>query len=579
MTVCFEVSFEVCNKIGGIYTVISSKTKYMKKHYKDNYFAIGYYVKEKAESEFKEEELPNWIKEYDEFFRSQGIIIHYGRWLKGNDVKTILIDSEEFKKMRVNDIKGELWKLFKIDSLNSGDDFNTPVAWAYAAGKVIEKLSSKIKDKIVVHSHEWLAGVCNLYLRSKGFDKGLVFTSHATVLGRTYASVNPDNPIIDSSQPIDELVYRYNIQAKHLTEKESAKNSNVFTTVSEITAKEAEIVLGIKPQLITYNALDFSKIPQVYELTAKEMENREKLNNFLKFYFLPYYQFDINNSFVIMTSGRHEFKGKGIDIFIDALFKMNEYLKKTKSKKHIIALIFVPSDFTKRNDEIRRNYNKFHFIEDEIESKMDNLYKKIIDCVVYSKNPTKEILSKEFINDVEILSQKFKIGKKKPPISAFDLKEKDDILNKIESSELDNGEEDKVKIVYYPCYVTKDDNLIEMTYPEIVNACDMAIFPSRYEPWGYTPIEAAAHLTLSITSNLSGCGKYILSKFKGSKGISVVNIDNNAAEEIKNIVVENMFLNEKELLTKKITAREISESLDWKVQIKNYIKAHRIALR
>lgn len=579
MTACFEVSYEICNKVGGIYTVIKSKTKAMKQSYEE-YYAIGYYSPDKAKGEFEQEPLPEKLKSLKEFFHKQGINIYYGAWIKGNNVKTFLIECSKFEYNMINSIKKELWDKYQVDSMNSPSDFNAPVAWAWAAGMLIEKIVELLHNdkKVIIHSHEWLSGACNLYLKSKGFKKGLVFTSHATVLGRSYAGRNHKEPLVPKNADVNKLVYDYGVQAKHYIEKASANESNIFTTVSETTGKEAEIVLGVKPQVLTFNALDFSKMHSLGDLTNLQPKNRRKMNDFLKFYFLPYYNIDIENAFLVMTSGRNEFMGKGIDLFINSLVELNNHLRKTKSNKTVIGLIFVPSYCGERVDELRKNYNKFHFIEEQLEEKMDGLYKKLIDTVLYSRN-VKELCNEDFVNELEILSRKFKKGKGNPPINAFNLINVDDIYKSIQKSGLDNKKKDNVKIIYYPCYVTPEDSLIEMDYFEIVNACDMAVFPSRYEPWGYTPIEAAANLTVSITSDLSGCGKYILKNFKNNKGIIVVDINDNTSKKIKNLIVENMSLNEKELLIRKIKAREISESLDWKVQIKNYIKAHKLSLK
>ncbi len=240
-----EVSWEVCNKVGGIYTVVKSKAEQMLHHYEGRYFTIGPYFYYRIKGDFTEERPPEKLISAFEELKQEGIICHYGKWLIKGKPDTILIDSIGYFNHK-DRVKGELWESFKVDSLmDSHFDFEEPVVWSYCAGKLIEKISNVEKNKkIVAHFHEWLAGAGLLYLKRNSIKVGTVFTTHATMLGRTLAGMNID--IYGKLGEIDATKEAYNshIQAKFLMEVACANNAEVFTTVSEITGMEAEHFLG-----------------------------------------------------------------------------------------------------------------------------------------------------------------------------------------------------------------------------------------------------------------------------------------------------------------------------------------------
>lgn len=330
----FEVSWEVCNKVGGIYTVVKSKAAKMVDAYGDNYFMIGPYFASKALGQFQEE-LPNqFCKASFEELKKIGVMCHFGKWLVEGAPPVILIDFVNYKS-RTNDIKRELWDWYKIDSLMATQDYDEPLVWAYVVGMLIEKLSKCFDNKrIVAHFHEWLSGAGLLYLKKNNVKIATVFTTHATVLGRTLASSNVDlYNVWDKINP-DEEVYKYNIESKHLVEKNSAAFADVFTTVSEITEMEASYFLKKKSDALLPNGLDISKFPSFEELAIKHGIQRDRIREFMLYYFFPYYTFNPKETLIYFVAGRYEFHDKGIDIYIKALGRLNEKLKQSKSKKN-----------------------------------------------------------------------------------------------------------------------------------------------------------------------------------------------------------------------------------------------------
>ncbi|MEM3374753.1 MAG: glycogen/starch synthase, partial [Candidatus Woesearchaeota archaeon] len=267
----FEISWEVCNKVGGIFTVISSKVLPMQKVYGENYFTIGPFFPNKIKyDDFKEKLPPDFLKDIFEKLHKIGIKCHYGTWTIEGEPKTILVDYSEFT-YKLNDIKTQNWFLYKIDSLNTQyHDYDEPLLWATACGYLLEEIKNVFFDKkIVAHCHEWLAGGTILYLKSKKIKIGTIFTTHATMLGRTLAT-NHINlyEVLDKINP-EEYAYRFGIQAKHLTEKACANNADVFSTVSEITGIEATYFLGKKPDILLPNGLDIESFPTFEDASIK----------------------------------------------------------------------------------------------------------------------------------------------------------------------------------------------------------------------------------------------------------------------------------------------------------------------
>ncbi len=583
--ILFEVSWEVCNKVGGIYTVVKSKAAKMVEHYGSNYFLVGPYFASKAIAEFQEEVPNEFCKAPFEELKKIGIICHFGKWLIEGSPFVILIDFVNYKH-KTNDIKRELWDWYKIDSLRSQLDYDEPVVWAYTAGMLIEKLLNCYKDKkIVAQFHEWLSGAGLLYIKKKNVKVATVFTTHATVLGRTLASSNIDLYNVWGKINPDNEVYKYNIEAKHLIEKNSAAFADVFTTVSEITGMEAEYLLKKKPDALLPNGLDISKFPTFEELAIKHRLQRDRIREFMLYYFFPYCTFDPKETLIYFIAGRYEFHDKGIDIYIKALGRLNERLKQLKSKKTIIAFIWVPANFRNIRPELLENKTLYQDIKDALEEVIDDVEKNIIYSFVSNKKTTKEnLFEDDFLTEMKIRVGRF-VKKGSPPLLTHDLYDENDvILRTIISAGLRNEEQDPVKIVYYPIYLSGADGLLNLNYYEAMQGSHLGVFPSYYEPWGYTPLEAGALGVSSVTTDLAGFGRYFCTECTQSDtpGIFVLKRLNKSDDDVVNQLVDVMFnfanLSKEDRTANKMQARKTASMADWKSFVNNYIEAHNMAV-
>ncbi|MFH1473444.1 MAG: hypothetical protein ABIE55_00985 [Candidatus Aenigmatarchaeota archaeon] len=581
--VMFEVAFEVCNKVGGIYAVLKTKAARMVEKYKEDYFAIGPYFKERAVLETMKHKPPAFLKQIFSELEKQGIKCFYGKWLIPGKPNVILIDYFDMMK-QAGKIKENLWKDYKIDSWNASYDFDEPVVWSTAVGMLLEKLIPKLKDKkVVCQFHEWLSGAGMLYLKGKA---PTVFTTHATVLGRSIAGSDEDlYAEINSGKPIEpKRAYKYGVQAKHLLEKACAENCDVFTTVSEITGKEAEYILGRKPDITLPNGLDSSKFPTMEEISIYHRKYRKKIKDFLNAYFGPYYETELFDCMIMFTSGRYEFRNKGYDLFIDALGLLNERMKKEGVRKNVFAFFFVARGNSGPNIDILENIRLFEDMQEELKDELPWIEEMIITSLVKGRMPkTGTIFRNEFLDELKRKVMAFK-KRGDPPLSVFNINyEGDPIIDGFRRNSLLNKKTDKVKVIFYPSYLSSTDKLMGLNYEQAVQGTHLGVFPSYYEPWGYTPLDAAENGVLAITSDLAGFGIFIKPKLKKDSGLMVLERDGKSHEEnVKNL--SNMLwnvatMNRKERIPKKAEVKDLASLSDWKILVGKYVEAHNLALK
>jgi len=584
--VLFEVSFETCNKVGGIYAVLESKAKRMVELYKDNYFLIGPYS-ERAVTDYIKQNPPAFCEKVFANLKNEGIYCHFGKWLIQGKPNVILVDFNEVLK-RVNQIKYELWRDYKIDSMGTGFDFDEPIAWSTACGIVIDNLLPFFKGKkVVAQFHEWLSGAALLYLHKK---IPTVFTTHATTLGRTIAGWGEDlyseiNDAIKNGITIDpKRPYKYGVQAKHLIEKACANYATVFSTVSEITAREAAYVLGKKPDITLPNGLDMERFPTMEEFALLHKKYLEKIKHFFSAYFNPYYETNLWDAMVFFTSGRYEMKNKGYDIFIEALGRLNERMKKEGIKRNVFTLFYVPKDNIKENVELLESIKLYDDMKEKVEDEIPWIEEMVLDYIAKGKIPKASVIfRKDFLQECKGKFASFKKGGE-PPFSAYVTDENDLIINTFKKNNLLNKREDKVKAILYPTYLSTTDRLLGLTIEQATQGSHLGVFPSYYEPWGYTPLECAANGVMTITTDMAGFGIFIKqhSNQNDSPGIIVLERENKSHEEIVKSLYEKLWnvvtMPRNERIPKKAQAKSLASLADWKLLIKNYIQAHNMAI-
>ncbi len=529
----FEISWEVCNKVGGIHTVIATKSASVKKELKDNFILIGPdLVRDDGENP---EFLPDkgLFTDWKQKTFSEGFRIKVGRWKIPSSPIAILLDFSSFINQK-DYVFSRLWEDNKLDSLSGQWDYIEPALFGYACGKLIE---SFVKHYLtsgqtsIAHFHEWMTGAGVLYLKNNLPQVATAFTTHATVLGRCIAGNNrPLYSKLNSYNP-EEIAREFKIISKQSLEKITANEADVFTTVSDITSVECEHFLGKPVDIVTPNGFDDGMIPDESEFSEKRVVARYKLLSIASCLLnqdLP------NNTYIVATSGRYEYKNKGIDIFIDALDKLN---RSNGLDRPILAFFLVPAHHYGARKELTSAVDKNE------------------PCECGLRYIT------HYLHDPEW----------------------DPILKAIKKYNLINNANNKVKIVFVPSYLNGNDGLFNLPYYDLLIGCDQTVFASYYEPWGYTPLESLAFSVPTITTSLAGFGLWGKKENKGpQEGVAVIertdSNDEEVAVAIMGEILRNYNLNEKEISVVRNNALETSKTALWTNLFTYYQKAYDIAL-
>lgn len=533
----FESSWEVCNKVGGIYAVLSTRANTLQKKFKDRIIFIGPDCWQDKTCPYFKEDLSlfqDWRNEAEK----EGLKIRTGRWtIPGNPI-AILVDFNKYYKDK-NTIYTQLWEDFKVDSLHAYGDYDEASMFSYAAAKVVESFYNKYlgkKDKVIYHGNEWMTGLGLLYIKKHLPQIATIFTTHATSIGRSIAGNN--KPLYDylfaynGDQMADEL----NVQSKHSIEKQTAHNVDCFTTVSEITGKECEELLDKPADVILPNGFEDDFIPKGATFTKKRAAARKKALQVANA--LLGAELD-DDTLIVSTSGRYEFRNKGVDVYIEAL---NRLLRDNGMKKTVLAFIEVPGWCGEpRQDLIER-----------LES------------------------GKKYDTPLDV-----------PMITHWlHNMSHDNVLGMLKYLDMQNRNEDKVKLIFLPCYLDGNDGILNIQYYDIILGNDLCIYPSYYEPWGYTPLEAIAFKVPCITTDLAGFGLWA-NAVKGryceiEDGVKVVHrTDYNyseVADRIKETIIKFSNFSPAEVKKARSNAYNLSKKALWKEFIENYYIAYDFAL-
>jgi phosphorylase/glycogen(starch) synthase len=532
----FETSWEVCNKLGGIHTVLATKAQTLMQLLGDNIIFIGPDVWRGPSKNPEFIEDASLFPEWQEALRQEGLHVRTGRWNILSKPIVLLVDFSPFVQQK-NEILAKYWESYLVDSISGQWDYVEPVLFGYAAGKVIESFYRcylNYNTKVITHFNEWMTGSGALILKKELPQVGTVFTTHATTVGRSLSGNG--QPFYDNLSDFDgdQKSHELNVVSKHSLEKATAQNVDCFTTVSDITARECRQFLGREVDVVTPNGFEEDFVPKGELYEQKRKMAREKLKTVTEA-LLGYKLSD--NTLFIANSGRYEFKNKGIDVFMDALKYLNE--ETSQGCHELVAFVLIPANtYGPRKDLIEKLNHP------EMDINLDNPFLT------------------HGLNDLGY----------------------DPIINKIQDIHLNNDKDDKVKLIFVPSYLNGNDGIFNMHYYDILIGMDLTVFPSYYEPWGYTPVESMAFSIPTITTTLAGFGLYARQFSKGiDDGIEVImRNDNNQYEtshEIARVIKQYCGKSEDQIRIIKAKAQHIASTVEWDSLIKHYYKAFDIAIK
>lgn len=534
----FEVSWEVCNLVGGIYTVLSTKAKTLQKEHKDKIIFIGPDVwKEKPSPYFIEDDTvtKGWLQQVK---LPYNLKVRTGRWNIPGKPIVVLVDFSPLFEYK-NDLYRLMWDLYGVDSMPAYGDYDEASAFAWASALVIENYYLYINGKeknVVAHFDEWTTAMGLLYI--KHFQPGIAttFTTHATSMGRSIAGNN--KPLYDylAGYNGDQMAQELNMVSKHSVEKRAALHADCFTTVSDITARECTQLLERMPDVVTPNGFERNFVPAQKEFAAKRTTARTKLLDIVQC--LTGHR-PADDAFLVATSGRYEYRNKGIDMFIDAVGRMAQ---RRDLNREIIAFVLTPGWVDTPRADLLERINE-----------MGNYTTPLSDAIVTHH------------------------------IHNYDS---DNIVNQIHWLGLNNHPDSLVKIVFIPSYLTGSDGLLNMPYYDVLVGMDATAFPSYYEPWGYTPLESVAFGIPTITTQLSGFGQWVIGHDASSlkaTGVEVLRrYDDNfigVSQQLADTIVEMSMMSRKDKSAIDRAATRLAAEAQWKNFIVHYDQAYSIALK
>lgn len=585
-----EIAYEVCNQLGGIYTVLRTKAETMVNKWGDSYYAIGPYFSELANYEFSPvEEDGSVVFQAIKNLRSQGFNVHYGVWEVTGGPKVILFDIDSIMG-RLNEIKYYMWRDHHIDCPSYHPVVDKVLAFGEVVHLFIEELSRLNPSKeILAHFHEWMAGTSIPRIRKKSLNIKIIFTTHATILGR-YLAVDkyPFYSALGDIDP-DFEASKYNIVAESKIERAAAHGAHIFTTVSDVTAKEAEYLIGRKPEYILPNGINSLRFEAVHEFQNLHKLYKDKISDFVISHFFPSYSFDLDKTLYFFTSGRYEYQNKGFDLTLDAAAKLNYLMKKNKSDKTVVLFLITKRPYTTINSRT------FHFktILENIRSVCKDIEQELGHQLFLET--VKEKNSTQFPDLQNLVTPYLKLHYRKmisswnahdlPPIVTHNLTDpRDEVVKYLDTASLLNFKEDKVKIVYYPDFINPVGPM-GMEYDQFVRGCHLGIFPSYYEPWGYTPLECLARGVPAATSNLAGFGDYVMKNMKKPEDEGIYIVDRTKhnfqyeASELAQKLYQFTLMSRRERIDQRNRAERASYKFDWKSLGRYYEKAYQEAFK
>lgn len=533
----FESSWEVCNKVGGIYTVLSTRAETLQQSMGDRLIFIGpdCWGANKSPYFVEDETLfGGWAATAV----GDGLLVKTGRWdVPGHPVAVLVDFSPYFAKK--DEIYTRLWEHFGVDSLHAYGDYDEASMFSYAAAKVVESFCNRIVERgarVVYHGNEWMTGLGVLYVKRFLPQVATIFTTHATSIGRSISGNNKPLYGYLSAYDGDRMACELNMQSKHSIEKQTAAHVDCFTTVSDITDRECAALLDKKADVVLPNGFDDNFVPKGAAFTQKRRAARARLlrvANALTGCCFP------ADTLIISTSGRYEFRNKGIDVFIDAMNRIN---KSDGLARQAVAFVEVPA---------------------WVKEARQDLAARLATDGVYD-TPLPQPMLTHWLNNMG----------------------DDRILGMMRYLGMQNERHDKVKVIFVPCYLTGNDGIMNVPYYDLLLGKDLCIYPSYYEPWGYTPLEATAFKVPCITTDLAGFGLWADS-VKGSSseiadGVKVIHRTDYNYSDVANAVCDTVELfshfTKEETAAARAKAGRLSKRALWTNFIKYYHKAYTMAL-
>ncbi|MFM9996970.1 MAG: glycosyltransferase [Phycisphaerales bacterium] len=587
--VLFEVAWEVCNQVGGIYQVLRSKVPAMAERWRDRYFVVGPWVESKASLEFDQTRPTGWLGRVIDALKDEGVIIRHGRWLVPGNPRALLLEHRVDTK-RLDEIKYTLWKDHGIESPAGDALTDSAIVFGEAVRRLLHHVcaawASGGDRRIVAHFHEYLGALGLPMIRRDGLPIATVFTTHATLLGR-YAASN-DEGFYDRLPRMDGWAEaeRFNVRPQYSMERSCAHAAHVFTTVSAITAEECGQLLGRAPEIVTPNGLNIKQFYAAHEMQLLHAEYKDRIHQFTMGHFFPSYSFDLDKTLYVFTSGRFEPRNKGFDLCLEAMARLNAELRVHEPGVTVVFFIITQRPVRSLNPVVLEKRGVLTELRGVCRRIADGLLEQLHRRGAAGERIHLDDLVDEYWR-LRYKRTQFALRTNRLPLITTHIVEDDahdPVLNHIRHLGLINRADDPVKVVYHPEFINPVNPLWGVEYEQFVRGCHLGLFPSLYEPWGYTPLECLALGVPAVSSDLAGFGRHVIENFLGHEELGVTVLRrrgrsfHDSAADLTAKLLDYCRQRRRDRIALRNTVERFSWEFDWGRLAEAYHRAHDLAM-
>jgi glycogen synthase len=585
-----EVAWEVCNKVGGIYTVLRSKSPEMVERWKERYCLVGPYEEQWASVEFEDKRPAGRFGLLCLKLDELGVRVHHGRWLVSGNPRVLLLEH----RVQADELarwKYRVWEELGVDLPAADPLLDDVVSFgraAYLLVKTLTEIEGRARQgrRVIAHFHEWMGGLAIPFLRTNKVKCGVAFTTHATLLGR-YMAGNDEwfYHRLGQADATAEAT-RYGVRAAHEIEKACARGTDAFTTVSPITGEECDKLLGRSPCIITPNGLNMQRFDVGHDFQMLHARYKEAIHRFVMGYFFPSYDFDLDRTLYMFTSGRFEPRNKGFDLCLEAMARLNAQLK--TFDLGVTVVFFIVSNRPTRT--INADVLHRRGVLTELQRVCDEVLREV------GEKLFRRAAAGERVDLDTMVSQYWALRYRRtqqelrraelPPVVTHVMEDDatDPVLNHIRSLKLFNGPDDPVKVVYHPRFISPVNPLWGIEYEQFVRGCHLGVFPSAYEPWGYTPLECVASGVPAVTSDLAGFGRYVAERLPDHDdwGLNVLRRRgrsfHDSAADLSRWLLAFCRLDRRGRIAMRNAVTARADEFDWRRLVGAYHRAHELVI-
>ncbi|XP_063164719.1 glycogen [starch] synthase, liver [Candoia aspera] len=584
----FEVSWEVTNKVGGICTVIQTKAKITLDEWGENYFLIGPYFEHNVKMQVEVCEPPNAaVKKAMDVMKADGYQVYFGRWLIEGSPYVVLFDIAS-AAWNLDRWKGEFWEASRIGVPYHDREANDALIFGSLTAWFLKELAGQFEEKpnVIAHFHEWQAGPGLILCRFRKIPVATIFTTHATLLGRYLCAASIDFYNHLDQFDIDKEAGERQIYHRYCMERASVHCAHVFTTVSQITAIEAEHMLKRATDVITPNGLNIKKFSAMHEFQNLHATYKARIQEFVRGHFYGHLDFNLERTLFFFIAGRYEFSNKGADMFLEALSRLNFLLRVHRSDVTVVVFFIMPANTNNFNVETLKGQAVRKQLWDTAHSVKEKFGKKLYEALLRGEIPDmNKIIDRD---DLTIMKRAIYSTQRQslPPVTTHNMIDDsgDPILSTIRRIGLFNNRTDRVKVILHPEFLSSTSPLLPMDYEEFVRGCHLGVFPSYYEPWGYTPAECTVMGIPSVTTNLSGFGCFMQEHVAdpAAYGIYIVDRRFRSPDESCNQLTQFLYgfcqQSRRQRIVQRNRTERLSDLLDWRYLGRYYMHARHLAL-